>query len=38
MFLRGVTDETAVLGYFVVTGVAMLVLLIQIGRRFGKPA
>jgi hypothetical protein len=38
MFLRGVTDETAVLGYFVVTGVAMLVVLVRIGRRFGGPA
>jgi hypothetical protein len=38
MFLRVVSDETAVLGYFVVTGVAMLVLLVQIGRRFGRPA
>jgi hypothetical protein len=38
MFLRGITDETAVLGYFVVTGVAMLVVLVQIGRRFGRPA
>jgi hypothetical protein len=38
MFLRGVTDETAVLGYFVVTGVAMLMVLVQIGRRFGRPA
>ena len=38
MFLRGVHDETAVLGYFVVTGIAMLVVLIQIGRRFGRPA
>jgi len=38
MFLRGVSDETAVLGYFVVTGVAMLVLIVQIGRRFGRPA
>jgi hypothetical protein len=38
MFLRGVRDETAVLGYFVVTGVAMLVVLAQIGRRFGRPA
>jgi hypothetical protein len=37
-FLRGVSDETAVLGYFVVTGIAMLVLLVQIGRRFGRPA
>jgi hypothetical protein len=38
MFLRGITDETAVLGYFVVTGVAMLVVLVQIGRRFGRSA
>jgi hypothetical protein len=38
MFLHVVTDETAVLGYFVVTGVAMLVVLVQIGRRFGRPA
>jgi hypothetical protein len=38
MFLRGVTDGTAVLGYFVVTGVAMLVVLVQIGRRFGRLA
>jgi hypothetical protein len=38
MFLRGVSDETAVLSYFVVTGVAMLVVLVQIGRRFGRPA
>jgi hypothetical protein len=38
MFLRSVTDETAVLGYFVVTGVAMLIALVQIGRRFGRPA
>ncbi len=38
MFLRGVSDDTTVLGYFVVTGVAMLVVLIQIGRRFGRPA
>jgi hypothetical protein len=38
MFLRGVSDETAVLGYFVVTGIAMLVMLVMIGRRFGKHA
>ena len=38
MFLRGVTDDTAVLSYFVVTGVAMLVVLVQIARRFGRPA
>ena len=38
LFLRGVTDETAVLFYFVVSGVAMLVVLVQIGRRFGRKA
>jgi hypothetical protein len=38
MLLRGVADETALLSYFVVTGVAMLVVLVQIARRFGKPA
>jgi hypothetical protein len=37
-FLRGVTGESAVLGYFVVSGVAMLVVLVQIGRRFGRSA
>jgi hypothetical protein len=38
MFLRGVFDETAVLSYFVITGVAMLVVLILIARRFGRSA
>jgi hypothetical protein len=38
LFLRGVNDETAVLSYFVISGVAMLVGLIQIGRRFGRSA
>ncbi len=38
MFLRGVSDETVVLSYFVLTGVAMLVVLVQIARRFGRPA
>jgi hypothetical protein len=38
IFLRGVNDETAILSYFVFTGVAMLVVLVQIGRRFGRPA
>jgi hypothetical protein len=36
--IRGVTDETFVLGYFVITAIAMLVVLIQIARRFGRPA
>jgi hypothetical protein len=38
LFLRGVTDTSAVLSYFVVSGVAMLVVLVQIGRRFGRSA
>jgi hypothetical protein len=38
LFLRGVTHESAILSYFVVSGVAMLVLLVHIGRRFGRPA
>jgi hypothetical protein len=38
LFLRGVNDESAVLGYFVVSGVAMLVALVQIGRRLGRQA
>jgi hypothetical protein len=38
LFFRGVTDDSAVLGYFVVSGVAMLVGLVQIGRRFGRSA
>jgi len=38
LFLRGVNDESAVLGYFVVSGVAMLVALVQIGRRLGRRA
>ena len=38
LFLRGVNGDTAVLTYFVVSGVAMLVALIQIGRRFGRQA
>ncbi|MGB8011053.1 MAG: DUF2157 domain-containing protein [Terriglobales bacterium] len=36
LFLRGVNDESAVLSYFVVSGVAMLVVLVWIGRRFGR--
>jgi hypothetical protein len=38
LFLRSVNDSSAVLSYFVVSGVAMLVVLVQIGRRFGRPA
>lgn len=38
LFLRSVMDTSAVLGYFVVSAVAMLVVLVQIGRRFGRQA
>jgi len=38
MFLRGIFDDTVVLSYFVLTGVAMLVVLVQIARRFGRRA
>jgi hypothetical protein len=38
LFLRGVSDESAVLSYFVVSGVAMLVVLVYIGRRFARSA
>lgn len=36
MLIRNVHDETAILAYFVFTGIAMLVMLIAIGRRFGR--
>jgi len=36
LFLRNVNDGTDILLYFVVSGVAMLVVLVQIGRRFGR--
>jgi hypothetical protein len=38
VFIRDMHDDTAVLGYFVFTGVAMLVMLVQIARRFGREA
>jgi hypothetical protein len=34
--IRGITDEVIVLGYFVITAVAMLVALVPIARRFGR--
>jgi Predicted membrane protein (DUF2157) len=37
-FLRSIHDYTAVLFYFVVSGIGMLVVLIQIARRFGRRA
>ena len=38
ILIRGVYDDTVVLGYFVITAVAMLVALILIARRFGRAA
>jgi hypothetical protein len=36
LVLRGLDGESATLAYFVFSGVAMLVVLVQIGRRFGR--
>ena len=36
ILIRDINGETAMLGYFVVTGVAMLVLLVLIARRFAR--
>jgi hypothetical protein len=38
MLVRGVTDETFLLSYFVITAITMLVALVQIARSFGRPA
>ncbi|HZD33134.1 MAG TPA: DUF2157 domain-containing protein [Candidatus Angelobacter sp.] len=38
ILIRGITDTNIVLGYFVITGVAMLVVLVIIARRFGRTA
>ncbi len=38
ILLRNVTNDTALLTYFVVTGLAVLVVLVRIARRFGSPA
>jgi hypothetical protein len=38
VLVRGVTDVTFVLTYFVITAIAMLLVLVQIARRFGRPA
>ena len=38
ILIRDIHGDTAVLSYFVVTGVAMLVMLVQIARRFGREA
>jgi hypothetical protein len=36
ILIRDINGETALLSYFVITGIAMLVMLVQIARRFGK--
>jgi len=38
VLIRGVNSPGFVLGYFVITAVAMLVVLVQIARRFARPA
>jgi hypothetical protein len=38
LILRDLHDASTTLAYFVVSGVAMLVVLVQIGRRFGRKA
>ncbi len=38
ILIRNINDATALLAYFVVTGVAMLITLVVIARRFGKEA
>jgi hypothetical protein len=38
ILIRGIHEESVVLGYFVVTAVAMLAALVHIARRFGKAA
>jgi Predicted membrane protein (DUF2157) len=36
MLIRGMSDEIAIFAYFVFTGIAMLVMLVVIARRFGR--
>jgi hypothetical protein len=38
ILVRDIHDDTALLSYFVITGVAMLVMLVQIARGFGREA
>ena len=38
ILIRDIRDETFILSYFVITAVVMLVVLVQIARRFGRPA
>jgi hypothetical protein len=37
MLLRNAWDETFILFYFALTAIAMIVMLVQIARRFGRP-
>jgi hypothetical protein len=37
MLLRNASDSTFILAYFVFTAIAMIVMLVQIARRFGRP-
>ena len=37
MLLRNASDGTFILAYFVLTAIAMIVMLVQIARRFGRP-
>jgi hypothetical protein len=37
MLLRNASDFTLILAYFVFTAIAMIVMLVQIARRFGRP-
>ncbi|HXN45197.1 MAG TPA: hypothetical protein VN893_01055, partial [Bryobacteraceae bacterium] len=36
ILVRGMDSATAALSYFVITGIAMVVMLIQVARRFGR--
>ncbi len=38
VLIRNINDEIVLLGYFIITAVAMVVALVQIARRFGRPA
>jgi len=38
ILVRGINDDIGILGYFVITAGAMLVALVKIARRFGRPA
>jgi hypothetical protein len=37
MLIRNASDGTLILAYFVLTAIAMIVILVQIARRFGRP-